>query len=270
MTRKITQFYPEYQLFDSIQGLYLNESFPETETFVYGSFLTSLDGRIAIGDDNDSQVPDHLSSANDFRLFLELRAHADCIVTHGGYLRARTNRTLGDILHTTKPAGNDDLIHWRQQRSLPSSYFVAICSNSLQFPDPTDLDKDRTLIVTSKQSDVRRVQEWRARGYRVAIGGEHAVEGDHLVSLLEQTNCRKIFLAAGPKLLISMLATKQLKRLYLTVSQQFLGRRNFYTLTEGCEVDLSHCHFNQARLIHDTSDTLAHNQWYNRFDICYR
>ncbi len=268
--KKIVQLYPEYEAFDSVQGLYLNESFPLTGTFVYGSFLTSLDGRIAVGRGTDSKVPSRLSNKNDFRLFLELRAHADCIVTHGGYLRARAIGALGNVLHPAHPAQNDNLIHWRQQQGLPESYFVAICSTSLQFPEPTDLNKQRTLIVAARQSDTRRIREWRDKGYRVEIGGEQAVEASRLIPLLRKAKCRKIFLIAGPKLLISMLAAKRLNRLYLTVSQQFLGNSDFYTLTERCTDDLSHCRFEQTRLIHDASNALKYAQCYNRFDITYR
>lgn len=255
---------------ESLHGLYLNESFPATELFVYGSFLTSIDGRIAIGDATASRIPENLSNSNDFRLFLELRAHADCIVTHGGYLRARADGVLGDILHPARPLPYDDLLCWRKQQGLPDAYFVAICSTSLKFPEPTDLDKDRILIVTSRQNDTRRIQKWQDKGYRVEIGGEKMAEATHLIHLLQKAGCRKVFLAAGPQLLAAMLAEKQLHRLYLTVSHQFLGSRHFHTLIEESQSNLSHCQFEQARLIYDNSDNLHHAQCYSRFDISYR
>ena len=60
-------------------------------------FLSSLDGRIALEDVSQSTtyIPKHLTTASDFRLFMELHAQADCLITHGGYMRALSEGRLG-------------------------------------------------------------------------------------------------------------------------------------------------------------------------------
>lgn len=60
--------------------------------FVYGNFVSSLDGRIALMDTagGESYLPEALTNPNDLRLFFELEAQADCLITHAGYLRFLT------------------------------------------------------------------------------------------------------------------------------------------------------------------------------------
>ena len=70
------------------------------QPFVYANFVSSLDGRIAVVEvqTGESYVLEDLTSGHDWRLFQELQAQADCMVTHGGYLRALAARKFQDIL----------------------------------------------------------------------------------------------------------------------------------------------------------------------------
>jgi len=84
----------------ALQGLYLKLALHRRgsrETpFVYANFLTSLDGRIALEDATGvPYLPKSMTTPDDFRLFLELECQADCLITHGGYLRALAHGHLG-------------------------------------------------------------------------------------------------------------------------------------------------------------------------------
>lgn len=266
---EIVELYPQLRVLESIEGIYLSEPIPHNQNFVYTNFLSSLDGRIAIRKAQQSYLPEQLTNAHDFRLFLELQAHADCIVTHGAYLRARAHQTLGDILHIGKH--HKDLLTWRQQQQRASQYQVIICSNSLEFPQPADLEKRQVIIATSNNSSPAKRQHWKQMGYSVVVCGKDWVESDLLCQHLSQLNLKRVFLCTGPKMLTDMLARKQLDRLYLTISHQLIGHQQFHTLMEGkLSQHLSHCRCKQARLIYDQSKSLTHSQWYVRFDLSYR
>ena len=103
MAPTLLQLYPQVR--DTpLRGLYLAHGLHELGLpglpFVYGDFVTSLDGRIALRDpaSDESYLPEALTSTSDLRLLLELHAQADCLITHGGYLRAIARKRLDDIL----------------------------------------------------------------------------------------------------------------------------------------------------------------------------
>src|SRR5689334_25396752 len=104
MTARILRLYPGPSQESALAGTYLANGVHRLGTlaapFVYANFVSSLDGRIALQDPGtgESHVPMTLTSGNDFRLLLELQAQADCLITHGGYMRAIAEGRLDDIL----------------------------------------------------------------------------------------------------------------------------------------------------------------------------
>ena len=140
MPTKILKLYPPPHAELPLKGLYLQHCVhtlgtPETP-FVYANFVMSLDGRIALEETLDAQsyIPDNLTSDSDFRLFLELLAQADCLITHGGYLRALAERRLGNILQIGFSPETKDLLKWRKAQGLNSQPAVVVASESLEFP----------------------------------------------------------------------------------------------------------------------------------------
>ncbi|RME52690.1 MAG: pyrimidine reductase, partial [Caldilineae bacterium] len=57
--------------------------------FVYANFVVSLDGRIAVpaADGQGLIVPKQIANERDWRLYQELAAQADLIISSGRYLR---------------------------------------------------------------------------------------------------------------------------------------------------------------------------------------
>jgi hypothetical protein len=115
MTKQIFQLYPPQAEGRPLEGTYLEHPLHElgsAETpFVYGNFISSLDGRIALMDaaGGTGHLPDELTNADDFRLFLELEAQADCLITHGGFLRSIAAGRLDDILQVGTTKATSDL-----------------------------------------------------------------------------------------------------------------------------------------------------------------
>src|SRR5678816_3225459 len=105
MPADVLPLYPEAGAARALEGLYLEQRLHELGTvaapFVYGSFVSSLDGRIALAEPGSPDVLEGLASPNDFRLFQELHAQADCLITNAGYLRALAQGRLGNVLQVS-------------------------------------------------------------------------------------------------------------------------------------------------------------------------
>ena len=209
--------------------------------FVYADFVASLDGRIALGDPRtgDSHVPQSLRSAGDFRLLLELEAQADCLITHGGYLRAVAAGRLDDILQVGLTEATTDLARWRAQHGLPPQPAVVVASASLDFTLPPSLARhgQRVLVATTAAAPAEKIERLRAQGCEIVIAGASGwVEAAPLLRALAGFGFRSIFLLAGPRMLETMLRDGRLDRLYLTLVHCLLGGQRFHSLIDGAEL----------------------------------
>ncbi|MGR9108382.1 MAG: RibD family protein, partial [Gammaproteobacteria bacterium] len=213
MTR-LQQLFPCPIREEALRGLYLEHAICElgspSRPFVYANFLSSLDGRISLIEPNGgrSYLPEILTNPNDFRLFLELQAQADCLITHGGYLRALSQGTLGNILQTGCRDDARDLADWRKSRGMEKQPAVVIASASLDFPIPASIREHRQAcyIATGEQADPSRIRYWQKAGYPVIFAGKgRMVQGGPLVADLGRRGYRSIYLIAGPHMLDTML-----------------------------------------------------------------
>ena len=206
--------------------------------FVYGNFVSSWDGRIALRDarGGESRLPEALMSGSDFRLLLELHAQADCLITHGGYMRAIAQGRLDDLLQVGTIKGHEDLAAWREANGLAPQPAICIASGSLDFPVPQSVKRhgQQVFVATGRSADAARVRRLEREGYEVVIAGEgSAVEGRPLVNALAQRGYRSAFLLSGPRMLETMLRDRVLSRLYLTLVHRLLGGEHFHSLIEG-------------------------------------
>jgi len=238
MQNRLLCLYPQFRENISIEGLYLGHQVHKLGTteypFVYANFLSSLDGRIALEDIDQglSYIPKHLTTASDFRLFMELHAQADCLITHGGYMRALSEERLGNILQIRQK----DLIEWRRKNGLKPQPAVVIASASLNFPfHDSLLEHQQTVyIATGKDADPDRIQYWQDQGHSILVTGEdQMVHGAALIRELTRLGYKSIYLIAGPQMLDTVIREKQLSRLYLTITHQLIGGSDFRTLLTG-------------------------------------
>lgn len=238
LKKKLLRLYPQPGDFCTIQGLYLAHQIHNLGTpefpFVYANFLSSLDGRIALEDVSKSitYIPAHLTTDTDFRLFMELHAQADCLITHGGYMRALDQHRLGNILQIR----GKDLIEWRRNKGLKAQPAIIIASASLNFPmhDSLQNHAQNVYIATGKNADPKLIRFWQNLGYPILISGEdRMVQGAPLTHELGRLGYKSIYLIAGPQMLDTMIRELQLTRLYLTVTHQLIGGKDFRTLLTG-------------------------------------
>ena len=224
-----------------LEGLYLDETLPAPVTgapaLVYANFVTSLDGRIAVSDDGGtSHLPEGLTNPRDWRLFQELQAHADCLVSHGGYLRALAAGRLGNILQVGAGEGSGDIVQWRATQGMAGQPAVAIVSASLEFPIPESLARfgqPVCVLTTTAANDDRRAA-LEAAGYDVVTTGAGPwVRAREAVEALAERGYRRLYLQTGPRMLESALRDRVLARLYLTISHRLVGGERFDTMVRG-------------------------------------
>ena len=237
----VLQLFPPPVRERRLSGLYLGESLPEPAvgeaSFLYANFVTSVDGRIAVaGADGVSRLPAGLTNVRDWRLFQELQAHADCLLTHGGYLRALAAGTLGNILQVGLAADDKDIASWRADRTMTLQPAVAILSASLDFPLPASLAEHRqpVHVLTTVEAPRDRMARLRAAGCEVlCVGSRSRVRGREVAAVLEERGYRRVYLQTGPRMLETALRDRVLSRLYLTLSHRVVGGEQFDTILRG-------------------------------------
>ena len=225
-----------------LAGLYLQHQLhlqgKAGKPFVYSNFVTSLDGRIALGNPGSTThtVPAAIANARDWRLYQELAGQADLLVTSGRYFRQSYIGEEQDRLPVGRQAEFDDIHAWRAAQGLRAQPDIAILSGSLDIPVVTlqPYAPRRILVITGDDSDPQRASALQAAGAEIIRAGSGTrVDGRRMVEDLAALDYRSIYAIAGPAVFYTLLEAKAINRLYLTITQQLLGGTEFDTLTQG-------------------------------------
>ena len=239
----VTQLLPPTGTARELQGLYLDEGLQgrgtTTRPFVYSNYVSSIDGRIALPspDHRSHQVPPAIGNARDWRLFQELAAQADVLITSARYFRQAEVGEHQDQL----PVGPDedfaDLRAWRLQQGLAAQPDVVILSNSLDIPVAAlqgYAQRNLYLAVGSGNDLARAHSLTHAAGIELLQAGKGAaVDGATLIRELGRLGYRSVYAIAGPAVLNTLLRGRVLDRLYLTQAHRLLGGTEFDTLNWG-------------------------------------
>jgi riboflavin biosynthesis pyrimidine reductase len=225
----------------ALRGLYLSDALAPPATratsFVYANFIASLDGRISLLDPRTwkRSVPDAIANRRDWRLFQELNACADALLTSGRHVRA-----LSHVSARSFPISSEheyeDLVRWRLALGLAPQPAVVVVTASLDFPPLTPLvESGRVVYVaTGAAADPRKIAAVESQGVRVLIAGDGArVEGRKLVDALAREARSNIALIAGGEVLDALIVDNVLDRLYLTLACRLVGGLSFDTLLTG-------------------------------------
>ena len=256
-----------------LEGLYLDEHLPAPEAgtpaLVYANFVTSLDGRIAVtGAGGVSRLPEGLTNPRDWRLFQELQAHADCLVTHGGYLRAFAAGRLGNVLQVGSGAGGEDIARWRAAHGAATQPAVAVVSASLDLPVPDSLavHEQPVHVLTTAMADGGRRAALEEAGYDVVSTGPGPwVRARDAVEALAGRGYRRLYLQTGPRMLASALRDRVLGRLYVTIRHRLVGGESFDTMVRGAPLGEAG-HLRLGALYLDEAPSLDCGQLFARFD----
>ena len=279
MNKKVIRLYPGGGESVSLKGLYLRQEKPALENIqgndakphVYANFLTSIDGRIALRDAGDEhyRLPGQLKSDEDFMLFLELYARADCIITHGGYMRALDAGRLGNVLQLPESKATQYMHDWRQQQGLAKNPDVVIISGSLDFPWDSSLDSSgqKVHIATGGKANQASKQYWLDAGHQVNQFGElQHVDAVCLVEFLKKQGYQSVYLVAGPELLQQLLEHDFVQSFYMTMSHQLLGGDDFKSLLPGNALNKSG-RMKLKNMYMDVENSNALGQWYVEFSF---
>jgi riboflavin biosynthesis pyrimidine reductase len=204
-------------------------------------------------------------TVSDFRLFMELHAQADCLITHGLYMRALDEGRLGNVLQIK----DKDLVEWRVNNGLKEQPVVVIASASLNFPMHRSLyEHEQTVyIATGRNADPGRIRNWQDLGYIILFVGEgRKVQGAPLVHELSKLGYQSIYLIAGPQMLDTITRQKQLSRLYLTISHQLIGGTNFRTILTGAPLE-AEVNLTLKSIYYEPDNPNGSGQFFMQFDL---
>jgi riboflavin biosynthesis pyrimidine reductase len=245
MKDEIIRLYPTPSINVPLRGAYLSHNlrhFAEgtEKTFIYANFVVSVDGRIAISNPAGSGfiIPKSTANQRDWRLYQELVAQADIILSSGRYLRDWAEGRAQEILQVNDPRFAD-LRNWREKNGLPAQPDIAILSSSLDFPIPPVLTQGgrKVVIVTTSSADPKRLDEIKKQPVQVVVAGNQSIEGDQLKQSLLDLGYRTIYSSGGPKILSLLIKGRALDRLYLTHANRMLGGQPFSSVLEGSLLD---------------------------------
>lgn len=238
---KITRLYPLPVEEIPLVGAYLAHdlrqySADRGNTFVFSNFIVSIDGRIAVPHQSGVglEVPMDIANDRDWRLFQELAAQADIIISSGRYLRGWAEGRVQEILQVDDPRFAD-LRDWRKSRGLAPHPDIAIISGSLRFPIPDVLTAGgrKVIVFTVANPDPQRVGAIEAKGGKVIVAGQNSVNGLTLVEHLSELGYQTVYSSTGPKVLHLLLEAGVLDRLYLTHASRLLGGKTYSSIVEG-------------------------------------
>jgi riboflavin biosynthesis pyrimidine reductase len=241
MDNSVMQLFPLPAEGRALKGLYLSHDVRQHyqtngKAFVYANFITSIDGRIAVPHPSGDglMVPKNTANERDWRLFQELAAQADIVISSGRYLREWAQGRAQEILQVDDPRFAD-LRDWRRNQGLPPQPDIAIISRSLQFPIPDVLKASgrKIVIFTTANPDHDRVSEIETKLGQVIIAGSNLVDGALLVQNLTSLGYQTVYSAAGPKILHLLFADGALDRLYLTQASRLLAGQPFASILTG-------------------------------------
>jgi len=227
--------FPHAKETQALEGTYLNlKLHQQSKLIIYSNFIASLDGRISLlNKQKNYVVPSDIANKRDWRLYQELAAQADVMLTSARYFRQLAQGCAQDLL----PVGQGDyadLLSWRKEQGLKNQPDVVIFSRSLDIP-LTALEifqRERQIhIFCPESSDEQQQQRFERHGISVYCAGKHNVEAEKVRYLLNQLAYRSAYMIAGPQMHQCLLEGQQLDRLFLTQHFSLLGQADFHCIS---------------------------------------
>jgi len=201
---------------------------------IHANYIASLDGRIAVWsrERDDFEVPKQLANARDWRLYQELAAQSDIMLTSARYFRQLDRGHAQDLLPVGR--GHADLLDWRAGQGMRPQPDVAVLSHSLAIPERVlaAVQDRRIVVLTDEQAEDARVQSLERLGVSVLCCGRQRVEGPALRRALSGMGYRSAYMIAGPEVFRTLLDACCLDRLFLTTRLRLLGGARVHTLLD--------------------------------------
>ncbi|MBZ0071824.1 MAG: dihydrofolate reductase family protein [Gammaproteobacteria bacterium] len=245
MPGDLLQLYPPSSDHPQLQGLYLQHPLHRLTAadapLVYSNFISSLDGRIALPSPGRTshRVPPAIGNARDWRLYQELGAQADLLITSARYFRQLAQGEAQDLLPVGPADRFGDLQAWRRANGLGAQPDLAIFSASLEIPaEAIAIYAERRLhVMTGAGADRGRIAALQAAGIEVhQVGGGATADGGLAIAALQAAGYRRIYAIAGPSVFHALVCAGVLNRLYISFAHRLLGGKDFDTVIWGPEL----------------------------------
>ena len=244
MGDSIIELYPNSGQIHLLKNLYLQQlaKLPPLRPFIYSNFIASLDGRIALPGENRNthQVPPAIANARDWRLFQELAAQADLLITTARFFRQEASNEAQAELPVGMSPEFDDLRDWRTSHNLKPQPDIAIFSASLDIPEESlKCYSDRQVyIITGEDADKEQLKRLTSNSNLKVIfsGTGNLVNAHSLRTQLAKLGYQRVYAIAGPSVLHALADGDALDRLYLTTAHCIIGGTEFDTFTRGEEL----------------------------------
>jgi riboflavin biosynthesis pyrimidine reductase len=236
----VTQLYPAPNSARPLQGLYLAHDLRRHASaerpFVYANFVASLDGRIATAVPGTTRLrpPPEITHPHDWRLYLELAAQADAVITSGRRLRELGDAASGE-LHCVQETASDDLGAWRRRHGLPPHPACIVLTSSLDLPFAALRERTHGEIAVIAGANPRRddVEALRNTGIDVVVTETKQVSGDAVRRLARERGYATLYSIGGPEVLYALVAAGMLDRLYVSFALKLLAAQDYATLLRG-------------------------------------
>ncbi|WP_038247651.1 RibD family protein [Ghiorsea bivora] len=294
----LKQLYPQCDVTRLLEGAYLDLNLHQQakagDVYIYVNYISSLDGRIALYNEQlaEYEVPPAIANGRDWRLYQELAGQADVMLTSARYFRQLAKGKAQDLLPVGEGEAYADIKHWREKQGLKPQPDVMVLSDSLDIPlEALEKVKDRKVIVCTSSSDVEKITQLEQAGVLVlpvmssdkvnsvareyplgevetsrdplgakpTCGASFGVTGKFMRQCLLDLNYRSAYLIAGPKVHATFIKDACVNELFLTTHFTLLGGEKASGLVDA---DLSKAQ--SLKLISLYLDT-AQNQLFQRF-----
>jgi len=218
-------------------GLNLHRQAADGDVLIYSNYIVSVDGRISLRDADSGQftVPGAIANKRDWRLYQELAAQSDVMITSARYFRQLATGQAQDLLPVGQGKDYADLLDWRLSEDMDSQPAVAIVSNSLDIPVAAlDMVHGRDIYVfTTEQADTTWEMALKHHGAHVIhAGSTEGVNGGALRRQLAGLGFSSAYMIAGPQVHGTLIRAGALDRMFLTTHHTLLGGSAFHTILQ--------------------------------------
>lgn len=218
-------------------SLNLHRQAAEGDVQIYANYIASVDGRISLFNEHSDEfeVPLAIANKRDWRLYQELAAQADVMITSARYFRQLDVGKAQDLLPVGQEPEYVDLAIWRKEHGLKAQPDVVIISNSLDIPlSALDKLQDRRIsILSGCNAEPNNVKKLRQAGFSVTLFASDKVSGKLVKQWLVESAYRSAYMIAGPEVHQTLIADRVLDRLFLTTHLTLLGENSFHTVLSG-------------------------------------
>jgi len=240
MGTTLTRLFPTPSTTRALDGTYLAHDLhalgSTAHPFVYANFVSSLDGRTSQIDRELGRLrpPQPISNDHDWRLYLELAAQADAVVTSSSRLSAMLAEDREQI-HCVEHIEDGDIGEWRRARGHNRRPTCIVLSKNLELPIDALLAKPHcdVVIMAGSGADPADAARLIRGGVEVRIAPQRWVVGADIAAIARERGFRTLYAIGGPDILYTMLDARLLDRLYVTVAHVALAGRDFDTLSRG-------------------------------------